>query len=225
MGVRSCKCKPEDDKYWGSSRHFNAWQKEHGRDGLEKNILAWWPSREQAIKHEMLLHEIFDVVKSNEFFNRSKQKVTGFDTAGTNLSVEHKNKIRFAHAGMKRSKETCEKISKSKIGKSRSDQTKQKLREVNIGKKRGPMSDEQKEIRSKMFTGRRWYNNGKDLVFCVEGQQPEGFVLGDPIRKKDFASGKKWFSNGLKEILVRPEDAPDGWVIGRLNTKGKQNGI
>jgi len=31
--------------------------------------------------------------------------------------------------------------------------------------------------------GRRWYNNGTNVVFCYEGNEPEGYVLGRGNRK------------------------------------------
>jgi len=225
IGVRSCSVKPDQDLYFGSSRSFNKWQKENGTDGLVKTILGWWPSREQAVKHEILLHDIFDVGRNKEYWNRAKQTATGFDRAGTFISEEHKEKVRIAHTGAKRSKEVCEKISLAKTGKPRSEETKKKLREANIGKNRGPMSDEQKKLRSDMLKGRKWYNNGFDVKLCHEGTQPDGWVAGDPIRKKDFATGKRWYTNGVQEILALPENSPFGWFLGRLNKKGIKNGI
>jgi len=82
IGVRSCKVPPEQDTYYGSCRPFRKWQKEHGVDGLHKQILAVWKSREDALSHEVLLHDCFDVATNQEFWNQAKQLVTKFDTAG-----------------------------------------------------------------------------------------------------------------------------------------------
>ena len=30
--------------------------------------------------------------------------------------------------------------------------------------------------------GKRWYNNGQNIVFCLEGMQPEGYILGRQSR-------------------------------------------
>ena len=219
IGVRSCKVKPEEDVYFGSSRSFCKWQDENGVDKIEKTVLGWWPSREQAVKHEILLHDIFDVARNTEFFNRSKQKASGFDTSGTEISEEHKEKVRKAHLGAKRHPSVGQKISKAKIGKRRSLETIEKMRIAFSGKKAKPASEERKQKVSKALKGRRWYNNGKEIKLCVEGEQPSGWVLGDPIRKKDFASGKKWYTNGINEVLAKESEQPTGWSAGRLKRK------
>jgi hypothetical protein len=86
IGVRSCKCWPtEDVNYFGSCRKFKRWQKAQGTGGLEKKILAIWPSRELALEHEIRLHDMFDVAVDPEYWNRSKQTSTGFDTTGVKV--------------------------------------------------------------------------------------------------------------------------------------------
>ena len=82
VGVRSCKCKPSEDNYFGSSRSLSAWIKQNGKDCVDKQILAVWDSRADAVRHEMLLQDCFDVVKNPEFWNKAKQTAVGFDTTG-----------------------------------------------------------------------------------------------------------------------------------------------
>jgi hypothetical protein len=82
IGVRSCKCAPNHDNYFGSSRPLNKWLKQNGKVNVEKQVLAIWKSRVDAVNHEMLLQDCFDVVKNPEFWNRAKQTSTGFDTTG-----------------------------------------------------------------------------------------------------------------------------------------------
>lgn len=92
IGVRSCKCKPTDDtSYWGSSRHLP----ENVQENHVKIILKVHSSRKKAVEHEMLLHDLNDVVSSNSYYNKAKQTSTGFDTTGLKLvfSEEHKQKI------------------------------------------------------------------------------------------------------------------------------------
>jgi hypothetical protein len=225
IGVRSCKVNPEEDYYFGSSKHFCKWQTINGKDGLVKQVLATWPTRKEAVQHEMLLHDCFDIPRNNEFWNRSKQKSNGFDTSGTSISFEHRQKISISQRGKKRDPSVGAKISKAKTGKKRSLETIEKMRLAVLGTKKGPSSEEKKRKLSEKLKGRKWYNNGVDLKLCVEGTQPSGWVVGDPIRKKDFALGKKWYTNGDQQILVLPENAPSGWVLGRLNKKGIENGI
>jgi hypothetical protein len=77
IGVRSCECAPEEDEYMGSSRVIK-----RNKVAVDKHILATWSTREEAVSHEILLHECFDVALNGEFFNQAKQKTTGFDTTG-----------------------------------------------------------------------------------------------------------------------------------------------
>jgi len=41
-----------------------------------------------------------------------------------------------------------------------------------------PRTEEHKNNIGAKIKGRRWYNNGENVVFCYEGHQPEGYVLG-----------------------------------------------
>lgn len=131
IGVRSCLCAPESDaKYFGSSRHLRAWIIENGAQSLRKEVLAVFETRVEAVAHEVYLHEKFQVSTDVEFFNRAKQKTTGFDTAGclgprngVRHTEESKQKNRMAHLGrpawnkgMKMPKEFCEAVSKRMKG-------------------------------------------------------------------------------------------------------------
>jgi hypothetical protein len=63
-GVRSCKCQPEDDPYFGSHT-----------DGTYNPDLKWvwntFPTREEAETAEQLLLKLFDCVESSTFANLS----------------------------------------------------------------------------------------------------------------------------------------------------------
>jgi hypothetical protein len=61
---------------------------------FEKEILAIWPSRKEAVLHEVLLHDIFDVAKNQNFYNKSKQTSTFFDTSGVKTPQERIEKRR-----------------------------------------------------------------------------------------------------------------------------------
>jgi hypothetical protein len=41
-----------------------------------------------------------------------------------------------------------------------------------------PMSDEHKRKLGLNAKGKKWYNNRTNIAFCLEGQQPDGYVLG-----------------------------------------------
>lgn len=114
IGVRSCK-KPveEDAAYVGSSlytpKHLV----------VSKEILGQFPSRAEAVAHEIQLHEQHDVGKSLMFYNRCKQTSTKFDTSGASIerSLNHNSKIKDALTGRKRSPAECAAISAGKKGK------------------------------------------------------------------------------------------------------------
>jgi len=134
IGVRSCEVLPEEDVYFGSCKPFKKWQAEYGTINLVKTILASWPSRADALNHEILLHDCFDVGKNPEFWNQAKQKATGFDTSGVTLSEEAKLKRSLKTKGRPKSAEHKAKISAAHIGKKKSEETKRKLSEVRKGK-------------------------------------------------------------------------------------------
>jgi len=215
VGVRSCKGIPEQDCYFGSSKHFTKWQKEHGTELLEKKVLALWPTRKDAIEHEMLLHDCFNIPFNKEFWNKAKQLSSGFNTSGLKASKETREKLSKIHTGKVITEEQKLKISKARLGHEVSEETREKLRKFFTGKVREPMSQEQKDIRSQLLSGRKWYNNGTRLVFCHEGKQPDGFVLGD-IRRKNFVQGLRWYNNGEVSKYFKEGTQPENFVLGRL---------
>jgi hypothetical protein len=78
IGCRSCKCNPQDDVYFSSSKEIKKLIENNFI--FNKEILSVFDTREEAIGYEILLHEKFDVSNNNSFFNKSKQTSTGFDT-------------------------------------------------------------------------------------------------------------------------------------------------
>jgi hypothetical protein len=134
IGVRSCECVPEDDIYWGSCRPFKKWQNQHGTSGLVKTILCRWPSRKDALSHEILLHDCFNVAVSPDFWNQAKQKATGFDTTGVVISDDGKLKRSLKTKGMPKSEEHKAKIKQALTGKPKSDEHRKKVSLAKKGK-------------------------------------------------------------------------------------------
>jgi len=64
------------------------------------------------------------------------------------------------------------------LGKKHSEETKAKMSAAHIGKPKAPFSEEHKRKLGLNAKGKKWYNNGTNIVFCLEGLQPEGYVLG-----------------------------------------------
>jgi hypothetical protein len=83
IGVRTSKISPEEDiEYMSSSKYLKEAIEKSNKSNFKKEILSEWETREDASLEEIKLHDEFDVAKNPEFYNKSKQKSTGFDTAG-----------------------------------------------------------------------------------------------------------------------------------------------
>jgi len=142
IGVRSCKCKPEEDTtYFGS-------YKDKSFNPTEKIILITFKTREEALDAEVALHAFFEVNINAHFANRSKQLTRKFSTAGCEgpwknkkQSPEHVRKHAEALKGRSLSEETKRKIglkskgNKHRAGHSLTEEQKDHLREVNTGRK------------------------------------------------------------------------------------------
>ena len=87
-GVRSCEGEIVDDEYWGSSRHTPETSE------ATKFILTTHDTRKEAVAEEVRYHYANDVSNNDNYHNKAKQTSTGFDTAGTTLSDDHKAKIK-----------------------------------------------------------------------------------------------------------------------------------
>lgn len=92
IGVRSCRCLPEDDaRYLSSSKSV----RQAAARGIvfEKIILGRFRTRSAAVAAEVWLHDVFDVDLNPRFYNQAKQPST----------------YSQLHVGVKQSPETREK--------------------------------------------------------------------------------------------------------------------
>ena len=129
IGVRSCKCLPEEDtKYFGSfyDKTFKP---------TSKIILAEFPDRESALAAEVELHAFYQVHKNPHFANKARQTSTKFDCdfRGRVASPETREKQRLAKLGKRLKPEHIAKMLESRKGYRHSEETKQKIREANTG--------------------------------------------------------------------------------------------
>jgi hypothetical protein len=86
-------------------------------------------------------------------------------------------------SGWKMPREIVERINAKNRGRVQSAEERAMRSSVLRGiKKSVPMSDEHKRKLGLNAKGKKWYNNGTNIVFCLEGQQPEGYVLGRKCR-------------------------------------------
>jgi len=224
LGVRSCKVVPEEDFYFGSCRPFRAWQKQNGTDGLDRQVLAVWPSRQEALSHEILLHDCFDVAVNPEFWNQAKQKATGFDTTGTTHIGYNK--------GMKWTEEQRQRASASRMGHPTSEETKQKISDAQKGKKLAPehvasltgkkRSEEGKKnmSQSKLLYLQKLREEGKPMpsqgqVFSEEAKLKMSLAK---IGKPTWNKGRSWTDEQRKKLS---EAAKNRKVKRQKNEKGQ----
>lgn len=85
-GVHSCDCLPKEEIgiiYHGSSKRkeFIDDQKQNPQDYKYK-VLKLFPTRKEAVEHEIFLHAKFNVKCHKQFYNDANQTSTGFDTTG-----------------------------------------------------------------------------------------------------------------------------------------------
>lgn len=123
IGVRSCDCLPEEDSYLGSftDKTFRP---------ISRHIQKIWLTQQEALAHEIKLHDEFDVAKNPLFANRAKQTSIKFSRAGVKsgpLSEEHKLKISLASSKYRATSETKLKIGKAHAGKKISLETRKKI--------------------------------------------------------------------------------------------------
>jgi len=78
IGVRSCKCSIESDPYMSSCKVVS---KEYLKN-CTKKVLKTFTTREEAVKEEIRLHNLYDVGINKDYFNGAKQTATKFDQSG-----------------------------------------------------------------------------------------------------------------------------------------------
>lgn len=127
IGVRSCECEPTEDKtYWGSSKYLPAdIHKIH-----VKIILKVHNTRKEALAHEIELHALNNVAQSDSYYNKALQTSVGFDTTGTKLTAEHRQKCSNSLRGKRKPEGFGEKVSKALTGTKKSKEHVQKLNEA-----------------------------------------------------------------------------------------------
>lgn len=140
IGVRSCSCAIGEDYYLGSSTVMTKYDKSM----CNKIILKKFTTRKEAVAYEIEMHNMFDVVSNNEFWNQAKQTSVGFDTLGRAMPEDEKvrrgliQKQRYQASestlkGRKSSQATKDKLRKLHTGSKRSNETKEKMSKASSG--------------------------------------------------------------------------------------------
>lgn len=131
-------------------------------------------------------------VFSPEVIERMRQKAKGRvpRNKGIPLTDEQKAKLSKALKGRVGTRlgvtvptEIVEKIAAKNRGRVQSAEERAMRSERMKGiPKSVPMSDDHRRKLGLNSKGKRWYNNGQNIVFCLEGMQPEGYTLGRKSR-------------------------------------------
>lgn len=130
IGVRSCKCRPEDDiSYLGSytDKSFRPCQ---------KVILAEYKTRKEAALAEIALHEFYQVQINAHFANKAKATTTKFSLYGRPRTKEEKEKLSKALKGRKLPKGVRERFAKIHVGRKQNPEWVKKRTDQLKGKKR-----------------------------------------------------------------------------------------
>lgn len=141
IGSRSCKCLPIEDCYWGTSKHL-PWGKKGSKQDQSsqaiKTILQVFKTKQEALEHEIYLHNKYSVHTNENFWNQAKQTSTKFDTTGKtfkftqhhieNMKKSHTFRDKATYAsGWKHSDSAKQSIAKAQTGRIKSTQEKEKL--------------------------------------------------------------------------------------------------
>ena len=187
IGMRSSECKPEEDTYMGSSYAMTI----HDKRRCDKLVLEEFDTREEALQHEIKLHNQFEVHTNPEFWNLSKQTSTKFisNRKGCKLTEEHKRKCSEALKGRKMPEFTEEhkrKISEAKIGIKASVETRKKMSDSRQG-------EDNSNFKHK--TVYKWYKDNEYFVGTV-GQLAMKCNIKDKSALYRAIKGKTLTGNG-----------------------------
>jgi len=214
-GFRSCKCLPEKDQYWSSSKYVLNAIKIYGSTYFKKKIIKIFNDRQLALKLEIHLHEKFNVDKNIMFFNKSKQSIWGYNCTGSvNKGKTYEDIMGYEKA--------------VKLKKIRSDNAKGKNNSGKnnpmYGKKHSELVKQKHSIRMSgdchPTYGFKWITNGikNKKIDIINSSLEEGWRIGRTHNNKPPSpKGKRWFNNGIISILIySPNSIPEGFVKGRL---------
>jgi hypothetical protein len=109
IGVRSCKCLPEEDCSYLGSFKDKTFTPEH------KIILSTFGSRTEAVEAEILLHNHFEVQINLHFANQAKQTSTGYDRKGVESTEKVRQKYKEAYDKFRKEKPELYEERKAKV--------------------------------------------------------------------------------------------------------------
>jgi hypothetical protein len=219
-GTRSCNILPKNDigvKYFSSSKDkdFIKDQKMN-QQNYKYKVIRVFNNRQNALLLEIKLHNKFNVGSNENFYNRSKQTATGFDTTGVtiqgkSLSIETKQKISATltgkigcRKGTHHSQESKQKMSIARTCITQSEETKKKLSIAGLGNKNCLGYKHSTETKQKMsnskkkennsFYGKQHSNETKQKISELKKGKPNKKTVSRIFDKKEMDMGNfiKW---------------------------------
>lgn len=176
-GVRTSKIKPDLDlgkKYFSSSKDKNfILDQKNNAMHYKYKIIKIYNNRKRAISTEIKLHNKFNVGKNSNFYNKSKQTSTGWDTTGTSWTMTELGKQNIKNAlekrggmhgsnnpryGVKLDQITRDKISFSVRNNGYTDSTETRMKKSLSAKNRPPVSEETRNKISNIHKGKKISN-------------------------------------------------------------------
>lgn len=234
IGMRSCYCKPEEDKkYFGSGKRLRYCLRKYGRKNFTKEILELCDSREELKNREREIVNEKCIVDPkclniqlgggggslpNTISDEGRKKLSR--SATKNGKRNWKNE-KYRKQFIQRIKD-CHKAGKYKYGLSNlgvphTEETKRKM-SIAAKKRTGKLNSQY---------GSFWITNGKESKKIKQGGNiPEGWKKGRTHKK---IQGNFWITDGIKnKFIKKKQEIPKGWYRGMtINkhwiTNGKKN--
>lgn len=211
-GVRSSKVEPTLDlgiKYFSSSKDKEFMNEQlQNKDNFKYKVIKSFDTREEAINLEIKLHNKFDVAKNSNFYNKSKQLISSFDTSGT---IPWNKGLKSDKKRIPRSEETKLKISNSKKGVKQTEEH----RRINSESKKGMIyifkNDIAKKVKSEFLD--EFISNG-----WTKGKLP----MSEETKLKIKLSNKNKcvINNKISQKVINTNELEkylsEGWIKGQL---------
>lgn len=230
IGSRGCNIIPEEDyKYMGcfSDKTFTP---------KYKKILKVFKSREEAYKHEVYLHGVFDVDRNPYFANKSKQLISGFSRAGTKDSEETRNKKKEAisnyYLDNPSAREMMGKVTKGRkwftdghkdIRRFECPEGYRPGRTKTCSPMKGKKHSEKTRQKLKDLSSLRKHSKEtkekirKASLNRKHSAQTKKKISEGRLGEKNPAYGSRWFTDGVNN--KRSFECPDGYRPGRILTR------
>lgn len=164
-----------DESYFGSGIGIKNAVKKYGKENFSIEILAWCENYDELVKQEMYYIELFNAVKSPNFYNRSYGGyLEGFEPGNNNIAkTERCRKLNsLKHRGKKRSEESKIRQSERQRGKpsgmaghTQTDFQKQRMSECS---RHQIHTVERDSSVSKHHKGSKLMTNGIEQKWCLK---------------------------------------------------------